>query len=629
MGDNQNKDSMVEPSSPLFIHPSDHPGFFLVSKRLDGNNYATWRRSMVIALTAKNKLGFVNGTIKAPHTTEKPIDYALWERCDKMVLSWLLNSVEADLADGVVYTDTAHEIWNDFHDRFSLGNAPRIFQIQKSISSHAQGSMPISTYYTKLKALWDELASYKTQPICSCGGMKVYSEQREQDQIMQFLMGLNESYNAIRGQILLINPLPSVRKAYSLITQEEKQREIGSSSTENFSVAATVHKYKGSNSSRFGTQNLSGDRSSFNHSSRSGNPNQFGDRSSSFDLHCSYCDRDGHNIETCYKLHGYPPGHRLFRGKGTNADNHGYIQQQQRDRNKRNNTNPRGNHSIHQVHAMDPSTQQQPAHRNLASHSDSATHILHQVLAGLSEEQCKQLTTAMANLSKSSFETSDVFANAANQPPLWHRDYLLSFASASPTPSSSLPALPSGTKHPLSHYLSAHRFSPSHRVFLTNISGPTEPTSYAQAALDPNWLLVMTVELDALQLNRTWTLMPLPAGHQPIGCKWVFKLKYKSDGTIERYKARLVAKCYTQIEGVDYIETFSPIAKLITLRCLLSIATARNWFLHQLDVTNAFLHGDLHEEVYMVSPPGLCRQGENLVCRLNKSLYGGFSPIYG
>lgn len=109
---------------------------------------------MVIALTAKNKIGFVNGTIEALDTTEKPIDYVLWERRDKMVLSWLLNSVEADLADGVVYAETAHEIWNDFHDRFSLGNAPRIFQIQKSISSHAQGSMPISTYYTKLKALW-------------------------------------------------------------------------------------------------------------------------------------------------------------------------------------------------------------------------------------------------------------------------------------------------------------------------------------------------------------------------------------------------------------------------------------------------------------------------------------------
>ncbi|KAF7138291.1 hypothetical protein RHSIM_Rhsim07G0134800 [Rhododendron simsii] len=410
MGDSQNKESMVESSSPFFIHPSDHPGLLLVTKRLDGNNYATWRRSMVIALTAKNKIGFVNGAIKVPDAAKKPIDYALWERCDKMVLSWLLNSVEADLADGVVYAETAQEIWGDFHDRFSQGNAPRIFQIQKSISSHAQGSMSVSTYYTKLKALWDELASYKTQPTCSCGGMKVYHEQREHDQIMQFLMGLNESYNPIRGQILLMNPLPSVRKAYSLVTQEEKQREIGSSSTEIFSLAAAVQKHKG-NPSHFGTQNMSRDRSSFNNPSRFGNHNQLGDNSSSSNLHCTYCDRDGHTSKTCYKLHGYPPGHRLYRGGGSNAENHGNVQQ--RDRGRRSNNNTRGHSSAHQVHAIDPSTQQQPVHTTILGASDSATHSLHQVLAGLSEEQCKQLTTAMVNLSKPSSENSDVFANAA------------------------------------------------------------------------------------------------------------------------------------------------------------------------------------------------------------------------
>lgn len=132
----------------------------------------------------------------------------------------------------------------------------------------------------------------------------------------------------------------------------------------------------------------------------------------------------------------------------------------------------------------------------------------------------------------------------------------------------------------------------------------------------------MNTELSALQQNKTWTLIPLPKGHKPIGCKWVYKIKYKSDGATERYKARLVAKGYNQVEGIDYQETFSPTSKLTSLRCILTIAATKNWFTHQLDVHNAFLHGELDEIVYMEPPPGLRRQGEKLVCRLNKSLYG-------
>ena len=132
----------------------------------------------------------------------------------------------------------------------------------------------------------------------------------------------------------------------------------------------------------------------------------------------------------------------------------------------------------------------------------------------------------------------------------------------------------------------------------------------------------MQAEIQALQQNQTWTLTPLPPHKTAIGCRWVYKIKYKADGTVERYKARLVAKGYTQLEGLDFLDTFSPVAKLTTVRLLLALAALHNWHLRQLDVNNAFLHGDLDEEVYMTLPPGLVVHDPNLGCRLQRSLYG-------
>ena len=131
----------------------------------------------------------------------------------------------------------------------------------------------------------------------------------------------------------------------------------------------------------------------------------------------------------------------------------------------------------------------------------------------------------------------------------------------------------------------------------------------------------MATKIVALEANNTWTLTPLPANKKPIGCKWVYKIKYKYDGSIERYKARLVAKGFTQKEGIDYTETFSHVSKMVSIKCLLVVATVKGWYLDQLDVNNAFLHGNLSEEIYMALPLGFQSQGE-MVCKLNKSLYG-------
>nr|GEV56690.1 putative reverse transcriptase, RNA-dependent DNA polymerase [Tanacetum cinerariifolium]GEW15667.1 putative reverse transcriptase, RNA-dependent DNA polymerase [Tanacetum cinerariifolium] len=114
----------------------------------------------------------------------------------------------------------------------------------------------------------------------------------------------------------------------------------------------------------------------------------------------------------------------------------------------------------------------------------------------------------------------------------------------------------------------------------------------------------MDVEMDALMRNRTWDKCILPQGKKLVGCRWIFIINYKPDGTVERYKARLVAKGYTQTYGIEYSETFSLVAKIDTLRVLFSIAANQGWPLHQFDVKNAFLLGELKEEVYMEAPPG-------------------------
>jgi hypothetical protein len=142
--------------------------------------------------------------------------------------------------------------------------------------------------------------------------------------------------------------------------------------------------------------------------------------------------------------------------------------------------------------------------------------------------------------------------------------------------------------YPLHQYLSYDNISSNHFSFIAALHTQTEPTTYAEASKHACWNQAMQVELLALEKTGTWDIVDLPPHAKPIGCRWIYKVKHHADGSIERCKARLVAKGYTQIEGLDYFDTFSPVAKLTTVRLVIALASINNWHLHQLDVNNVF-----------------------------------------
>ena len=217
-----------------------------------------------------------------------------------------------------------------------------------------------------------------------------------------------------------------------------------------------------------------------------------------------------------------------------------------------------------------------------------------------------------------------------HKPPSYLQDYACCTVTSEPISSS-----PYG----IFDYLTYSHLHKAYKNYVLAVQAtPLEPTSFNQVVQSPDWRATMDNEIAALELNNTWSITSLPLGKILIGCKWVYRIKYHFNGSIERYKARLVAKVYNQREGLDYTDTFSPVAKFVSVRIVLSLAVVKGWKLHQMDVNNAFLHGDLDEEVYMSLPPSFHSKGESVlggssgcngvsrngstVCELNKSLYG-------
>lgn len=190
---------MTDSNNLYRLETSDNPSTILVTELLLTENYATWSRAMQRATTDSL--------------------FSNWERCNDMVVSWLQNSITFSLRSSVAFVDDAFEIWTQLPDRFAQQNGPRIYELKKALSNLTQGEDIVSTYYGRLKTLWDELSVYDPLPTCNCGNLKIFSERYQRDSVIQFLMGLHDSYSNMRDQVMMIEPLPAVNKVFSSVQQ--------------------------------------------------------------------------------------------------------------------------------------------------------------------------------------------------------------------------------------------------------------------------------------------------------------------------------------------------------------------------------------------------------------------------
>ena len=224
MGDDKSKTeiNINDPQSPYYLCASDNPGNIICPTMFTGDNYANWSHLVTNALKSKNKLAFVDGSLTKP-ATNSPEGHA-WERCNSMVIAWLHNVIDKSLHGSVAYAETAKELWSDLKDRYSQGNEIRIHQLKREIALTSQGNLSIIEYFTKLKTLWDELGAYLVLPNCNRAKEFSLSRYVEGERVHQFLMGLDtEQFGTVRSNLLAMEPLPTLNKAYATLLREERQ----------------------------------------------------------------------------------------------------------------------------------------------------------------------------------------------------------------------------------------------------------------------------------------------------------------------------------------------------------------------------------------------------------------------
>ncbi|XP_076933550.1 uncharacterized protein LOC143599490 [Bidens hawaiensis] len=287
-----NNNKIIDPSSPYYIHASDYPRQMQVNDPLNDMNYSDWCQEMTDFLFAKNKMGFVDGSIPKPEQMKDT--YMPWLRCDAMIKGWLTTAMEKDIRGSVKYANTSLEIWSDLRERFGKESAPRAYALKQSLTITRQEGSSVSIYYTKLRSLWVEIQTVLPPPRCTCGDCscdvgKKMKEFIEKERLYEFLMGLDNEFMAIRTHLLSMKPSPTLQEAFRVVSEDEQQRSITSS------------RRLPTESVAFQTDSRNKQDSGLNQKYKGGSK----ETKPNIDKEvCTHCGKTGHNREACFERIG-------------------------------------------------------------------------------------------------------------------------------------------------------------------------------------------------------------------------------------------------------------------------------------------------------------------------------------
>ncbi|XP_023642613.1 uncharacterized protein LOC111831695 [Capsella rubella] len=280
--------------SPYDLSSGDNPGTLISKPLLRGPNYDEWSTNLCLALKARKKFGFADGSIPQPEDTHS--DYEDWIANNALGVSWMKLTIDDSISTSTSHLADSHELWTHLQKRFGTKNGQRIQRLKTELATCRQKGLAIETYYGKLSQLWRSLADYQQAKT-----MEEVRKEREEDKLHQFLMGLDESvYGSVKSALLSRVPLPTLEEAYNTLTQDEESKSLSRMNEERHDGVS------------FAVQTSAPARN-------------FTTTTSSTDTRvCSHCGRNGHLAENCFKLIGYPPWlEEKLRAKNTTSSSRG------------------------------------------------------------------------------------------------------------------------------------------------------------------------------------------------------------------------------------------------------------------------------------------------------------------